>query len=67
VRERVAAEVVQRVAKTRCPCCVDREHVHPFGIPIGQMERLRLEPAAYEPRAKAKACLSETFRARTHT
>lgn len=46
-RERVATEVVQRIAKAGCSRRVDGEHVHPVGMPIGQMERLRLKLAAY--------------------
>ena len=48
VRERIAAEIVQRVAEARRARRVDREHVHPLGMPIGQIERLRFEPAACE-------------------
>lgn len=53
MREWVATKVVQRVAKTRCARCVDREHVHPLGVPIGQIEGLRLEPTAYYKREQS--------------
>jgi hypothetical protein len=46
-REWVAAEVVQRVAKPRCPRRVDRKHIHPLGVPAGQIECLRLKPTTY--------------------
>ncbi len=68
VRERIAAEIVQRVAEARRARRVDREHVHPLGVPIGQIERLRFEPTACKQKKK-KTSTSEpgtTTHAHTH-
>ena len=55
VRERIAAEVVQQIVEARRVRCIDHEHVRPLRVPIGQIERLRFEPAA----CKSKTSTSE--------
>ena len=52
VRERIAAEIVQRIAEARRARCVDRKHVHTLWMPIRQIERLRFKPASCQSKKK---------------